>query len=130
MAILNFDEKIHKLGIEEIDSVHLEFVDLLNRCSEKDGEEFKQSFLLLKEHTKRHFRNEEELMEQYGVASKKEHKDEHDKVLAEMDYFNNKVQEGKYFFGKSYIKERLPFWFTQHAQTMDSDLANTIKVPT
>ena len=79
-------------------------------------------------HTKRHFLEEEKLMDKYNYPRSAEHKNEHNKVLAELKFFIDKSYS---LFGinilKSYYLEKLPYWFDYHLASMDSDLAAYLK---
>lgn len=106
-----------------LDDNHSSFIDLYNRLKVASKEEFPPLFEQLLNETREHFKEEESLMEQYNLSSKREHKDEHDRTLAELEHFNTRVQKGLVFFGVSYVNEKLLDWFETHLQTMDNDLA-------
>jgi hemerythrin-like metal-binding protein len=82
----------------------------------------------LLEHSKRHFKEEETLMQLYGYPTIREHTDEHTKVLAELEYF---IRNSHSMFGKKMLKayyiEKLPEWFDLHLISMDSDLSSFLK---
>lgn len=125
---MEFENKKHLLNYEKMDTLHKEFVDIYNSIEEGSIESYKNVMFKLIEQTKRHFCEEESLMLESEYPRKKEHMDEHNKVLAEMEYFL-KVSHSK--FGqsmlKSYVKNKLPYWFEYHVISMDSDLSSFLK---
>lgn len=125
---MEFENSKHLLNYDGIDKYHLEFVDIYNSVDKTSNESYINVMKKLFEQTKVHFRNEEELMLQYNYLRKKEHIDEHNKVLAEMEYFINKANTKMgIMMLKSYFNEKLPSWFDLHLISMDSDLAHHIK---
>jgi hemerythrin-like metal-binding protein len=123
-----FDEKKHLLNYEEIDDLHSEFLEIYNSVDLLDINSYIQKLISLLEHSKVHFKIEEDLMDKYNYPAKREHKDEHQKVLAEMEYF---IKSSNSLFGKkmlkAYFKEKLGDWFDLHLISMDSDLTAYLK---
>jgi len=123
-----FEEDKHRLGFDSMDTLHEEFLDIYNSVDLNSIENIKHVLTKLYHHTQNHFRIEEELMDKIHYPRTKEHKDEHSKVLAEMDYFLNLKST---IFGqnmiKAYYKEQLTHWFDLHLISMDSDLASCAK---
>ena len=126
--LLQFNTKEHRLGYDAMDDIHQEFVDLYNSVDIKNNNSFKDAIIKLIHHTKHHFDEEERLMDLYQYPRQKEHKEEHQKVLNEMDYF---LEISRSLFGlrmlKSYYLQKLPDWFHVHLISMDSDLAAFLK---
>lgn len=118
-------EKTHTITIShpDIDHDHDEFIALVNQLETVADPDFAALFDQLIVHTKRHFDRENAFMEQYGFPALAEHKGEHHRVLGELNQFKKRVDKGMIGFGRSYIKDRLPQWFTLHVTTMDSALA-------
>ncbi len=125
---MQFDQNTHSLDFLEMDNTHKEFVDIYNSLEDTSPASYKNVMVKLFVHTKVHFRIEEENMLEHNYPRKKEHMDEHKKVLAEMEYFIQKADTkmGAMFL-KSYYKEKLPDWFNLHLVSMDSDLASYLK---
>lgn len=123
-----FDDTKHLLKYDEIDDLHREFLDIYNSVDTSSKESFKLKLLELYQHSKRHFAFEEQLMDTTSYKGSKEHKDEHKKVLYEMEYF---IKSSSSKMGlnmlKSYYKEKLPYWFDLHLISMDSDLTYHLK---
>lgn len=108
-----------ELGFAPMDATHREFVDLLNRADTVQAESFVGYFDTLVEHTKAHFEAEKKLMEESKFLSMREHVDDHDRILAEMMQMQRFAARGMTKIVRSYIKEKLPDWFTVHAASMD-----------
>ena len=126
--IKEFDKKKHPLNYEKMDTLHLEFLDIYNSVNINSNESIKLKSTELFIHTKRHFLEEEKLMDRYNYPRSMEHKNEHNKVLAELQFFIDKSHS---LFGmnilKSYYLEKLPYWFDYHLLSMDSDLSAYLK---
>lgn len=123
-----FDKEKYLLNYEEIDNLHMEFLEIYNSVDSSNIDSYIQKLISLLEHSKIHFKTEEDLMDKYNYSRKREHKDEHQKVLAEMEYF---IKNSNSLFGKkmlkAYFKEKLGDWFDLHLISMDSDLTAYIK---
>ena len=126
--IKEFEDEKHLLKNKLMDTLHQEFLDIFNSVDLDSSEDIKAKLTLLYHHTEKHFKLEEELMDSIAYPTKKEHKDEHNKVLSEMHYFMNMKPT---LFGhnmmKAYYIEKLPYWFDFHLLSMDSDLASYAK---
>ena len=125
---MKFDEKQYLLSYDSIDKFHMEFVDIYNSLKDTSNQSYINIMLEILEQTKRHFSHEEELMDKYNYPRSTEHKNEHKKVLAEIDFFIKKSASniGQQLL-KSYYNEKLPYSFNLHIISMDSDLAGFIK---
>lgn len=123
--IKQFDNTKHLLKHDDIDRLHTEFLEIYNSADVNSIESLKSCLIRLLEHTKKHFEYEEIQMDEYGYPTKREHKDEHEKVLAEMQYFINlsKSKFGQKML-KAYYIEKIPSWFDLHLISMDSDLTH------
>ncbi|RXJ80854.1 bacteriohemerythrin [Arcobacter sp. F2176] len=122
-TIKEFNQSIHMLNHKKIDTLHKEFLDIYASADINSLESIIQISKELLVHSENHFHEEEVLMEKYNYPTIKEHKDEHYKALAEMEYF---IKNSHSIFGKkmlkSYFIEKLPQWFDLHLANMDSDL--------
>jgi len=123
MALIDFDSEKHRLGMDEMDGTHLDFIKQVNALDHMSGEELQAGFINLLQHTVRHFERVDELMQSCDFPQIVEHQQEHRKVLSEMTRFAAQVKAGKTIFARAYIRERLPDWFSLHLATMDSALA-------
>jgi hemerythrin len=109
--------------LNEMDTTHDEFIQIINRLSAASNTEFRALFTQLFQHTQRHFNREQELMEHTGFPAIAEHIAEHQRVLGELDRFATKVNNGIFMFARAYVREQLPGWFNLHLATMDGTLA-------
>ena len=123
-----FEEDKHSLNYEKMDFLHKEFLDIYNSVNLMSKDSINQKATELLEHSKKHFAEEEKLMDRYDYPRSKEHKEEHNKVLSELRFF---IDKSHTIFGmsilKSYYVEKLPYWFDYHLLSMDSDLAAYLK---
>jgi len=116
-----------KLNIEPMDTIHNEFEIILQEMKNtRNTTRFMELFVQMIEHTKHHFKTEEDIMNAYNFYDKKEHFDEHDNLLSEMQYFYEKAQRLP-MFGKSYINEYAYDKFKRHIINIDSQLAMFLK---
>lgn len=116
-----------KLNIKAMDTIHDEFENILQELKEtQDNAKFMQLFKQMIEHTKMHFKFEEEIMEEHNFYDKKEHFDEHENLLAEMQFFYDKSKK-IHPFGRSYINEYAYEKFKRHILNIDSQLAMFLK---
>ncbi len=120
-------EQRYLLGMEEMDENHRTFTMLVNRLGRAGKEEFMALFSELLIHTKEHFSQEDQWMEASGFPAIREHRDEHLRILGELDRFAQRVATGSVFMGRSYVTQQLPQWFDLHFRTMDSALAFHLK---
>ena len=119
-----------RLNIEPMDTIHDEFESILEEMkSTKDNARFMELFTQMIEHTKTHFKTEEDIMNEFDFYDKKEHFDEHANLLSEMIYFYEKAQKMP-MFGKSYINEYAYDKFKRHIINIDSQLAMFLKTQT
>ncbi|OQW71860.1 MAG: hemerythrin [Proteobacteria bacterium ST_bin11] len=115
------------VGHDLIDTDHSVFIALLNQMDKTNITDFPGLFLQLYEHTAEHFEREHSLMAEFNFPAETEHNGEHQRLLGEFKQFKTRVDKGLIAFGRAFIKERLPQWFTLHISTMDSALAAHIK---
>jgi hemerythrin len=115
-------DKPLKLGNEAMDSMHEEFVQLLDQILLTDKAGFASLFTQLMDHVEQHFEQEKELMEACRFSAKQEHVGEHQRILGELKQMAKRVMRGKHSMARAYVAETLPGWFTLHTSTMDSAL--------
>jgi hemerythrin-like metal-binding protein len=127
-SIIDADNPSYRLGVSTMDQTHLEFIALVNQLAVAARDDFVTLFAQLVQHTHAHFNSEAALMEQYRFPAIREHTDEHQRVLGELDRFGEKVARGSIAMGRDYVQNHLPGWFDLHARTMDSALAAHIKL--
>ena len=111
------------VGIEEIDAQHKVLVDLLNRIHEaiqqRHGTEVTRQIVdQLGEYTRIHFAVEESLMRILHYSEYEQHKDEHDKLIEQLNALQKKLVEGK--ASVSYeLAHFLKVWLTKHIMEAD-----------
>jgi len=125
---MKYEDEKHLLNYDTMDTLHKEFVDIYNSLVDETAQSYKNVMMKMLEQSKKHFCEEETLMDTYKYPRAREHKDEHNKVLAEMEYFMSKsnTKMGQMLI-KSYYREKLPSWFDLHLISMDSDLSSFLK---
>ncbi|WP_421717045.1 bacteriohemerythrin [Arcobacter arenosus] len=125
---MEFQDNKHLLKHNEMDEIHKEFIQIYNGADYNSIGSIINKTKELFEHTKRHFSYEESQMDQFNYPTSREHKEEHQKVLHEMQFFLEKSNTsiGKQLL-KAYYKQKLPDWFDLHLISMDSDLAGFLK---
>jgi hemerythrin-like metal-binding protein len=127
MPLITDFEARFLLGVPAMDRSHREFVDLVNRMAESGAAAFAYLYPELVSHTRAHFANEEVLMRDTDFPATREHRDEHARVLGEMESFGQRLGGGRIALAQAYVTEQLPAWFAVHAVTMDSALAAHVK---
>lgn len=127
MSIIDWRDDRFELGVDVMDDTHREFVEQVNQLQQASDADFPALFDRFIEHTRAHFEMEEKLMRDTRFPSYAEHKEDHLRVLGELNQFRKRVHKGLLVFGRNYIRERMPSWFPLHAATMDSALAMHLK---
>lgn len=108
--------------MEEIDTLHGEFVDLVNALAASTDDTFPSIFQQMLTHTEGHFEFENVQMKRKRYPSASTHLAEHDRVLSEMRQINEGVKLGQIEGARSYLSE-LPAWFRLHVLSMDCALS-------
>jgi len=134
MALVDLD-RIPQVALPFINQDHRVEGDLLNRLHEAlvahraggPAAPVLQAFEMLLAHTREHFGREEEAMRRAAFPPYPVHKEEHDRVLEEME------EEGRAFGEKGdaarlgrYVAEAVPAWFVAHIQSMDAVTAQFV----
>ena len=125
--MLSWDERLHALGMPQMDATHREFVALAAELALAGAEDFPILFASLAAHTRRHFDGEGELMRACGFPAIAEHEGEHRRVLGELAHMQRGIDEGRQALARAYVKQYLPDWFANHLATMDAALAAGLK---
>ena len=107
-----------------MDVYHEEFEALLVAFDRSD---FVGSFEKLVAHTVMHFAHEETLMKEHHFQGYSEHKEEHQKILNELNYFYEMAKNGRTVFAKNYIDNGIEERFDLHVRNIDSQLAMFLK---
>jgi len=67
-------------------------------------------------------------MKETGFPAKREHIEEHRRVLADLEAMLERAEHGRMRLPREFIKNHMPEWFQLHLVTMDSALAQHLKV--
>ncbi|MCW8915972.1 MAG: hemerythrin domain-containing protein [Magnetovibrio sp.] len=122
MTLITWSDEL-KRGIGFQDDDHEEAVKVMNALQTCTDEELPALFDQLHSHTKEHLDRENELMVRIRFFAIEVHKGEHDRVLAEMQSFKEKLDAGEIAEVRKYVEETVPEWFINHLNTMDTATA-------
>lgn len=119
--------KTHLLGVTEIDLEHLELATILNKLNAAviNGDSSEITVQLLNQlaaQIRSHFQNEEHLMNQYGYIDNDVHKNEHQRLINELDYLKDKFNHGGEMVALHVLKE----WLLGHILHSDKQLNDFI----
>lgn len=126
MALINWSDAQFSSNIPEIDQQRRRFVDLINHMEQADDEQLPGFFQRLEQLVERIFETEDQLMQQVAYPEREAHVSEHQALMSEVRYLKERVENGLITLGRTYIKARLPGWFRDHSQSMDSELAGLV----
>lgn len=121
-------DKTLSVDVPEIDEDHRRLVDLFNILNHSvvdgDAKEYVEAVIEeLISCTVWHFRHEERLMLKYGYDGLREHKQEHEELIASAKALQQKFLEE----GKPVLSEDIQFlehWLTGHILGTDKDLGS------
>lgn len=122
MTVITWSDEL-KRGIAFQDDDHEEAVAVMNALQTCTDEELPGLYKKLFDHTREHLERENELMERIGFFAYDMHKGEHDRVLAEMQDFQDKLDAGDLAAVRTYVQETVPDWFINHLESMDTATA-------
>lgn len=106
-----------------MDETHQEFVALCAALSLSDEHSsYLERLDALIEHSKSHFEQENQWMQDFAFPPAACHQGEHDAVLQVMQEVRRRYAGGEHDLGQS-LAEELPLWFEHHVDTMDNMLA-------
>jgi len=122
MTIITWSDDL-KRGLAFQDDDHQEAVTLMNALQACPEQDLAPLYKKLHDHTKEHLARENELMARIGFFAIGVHKGEHDRVLAEMQSYQDKLDAGDIAAVRKYVEEALPDWFLNHLDSMDTATA-------
>lgn len=125
--MLAWDDKLHALGVDEMDATHREFTALVNLLAECDDQDFAALFGKLLEHCRLHFTNEGRLMRISRFPALNEHEGEHHRIYGDLVQMQRAVQRGRLMLPRAFVKQGLETWFSLHLASMDAALAAHLK---
>lgn len=112
-------------GVDVMDHDHQISVQQLHALNrEEDKTEFTRQFVAFADHLRTHFVREEELMDKFGFFATDIHKEEHQRVLKELDLIIKLAEAGDLSAAKRYVELEFTEWFVIHHETMDSVTAS------
>ena len=109
-----------KRGLGFQDADHEESITLMNAMQTCSDDELPALFAKHVEHLREHLGREDELMERTGFFAKDMHMGEHQRVLAEQDAIQAKLDVGDIAAVRAYVQDDLPNWFLNHLESMDT----------
>jgi hemerythrin-like metal-binding protein len=127
MSDITWIDEEFKLGVQDIDSQHQEFVELLTKISTADDEALPDLFDALLNKTEKHFSTENHLMLTVNFFATAIHQAEHAHVIKMMRQVSKKIRNGNTELGREYARDYLYDWFNTHVTTMDKALATTLQ---
>jgi hemerythrin len=110
------------LGYAPMDDVHREFVELVDRLLRSADADLYERLEAFERHAERHFAEERQLMQSTQYPGGECHIDEHNAVLASVRQVLPLLKAGRVDVARS-LSAELVRWFPQHAQYMDSSVA-------
>lgn len=126
--LLKWSDERLGLGVPVMDGYHQEFLSILTALTTMPDGVFVALLKELVRHTHEHFSQEEKLMRETGYAALQEHLDEHRRVLGELEAMLARAERGRMRMPREFIKNHMPEWFQLHLVTMDSSLAQHLKI--
>lgn len=116
-----------QLGDPEVDTIHAEFVQLLDLIDGATDEAFVAAMDTWIAHTEQHFAQEESWMEATDFGPRHCHTGHHRHVLEVAGLVRAKVaDEGRFDLGRRLLGE-VRDWFAHHVATMDSMMVNHLR---
>jgi hemerythrin len=120
LVALDFMNQDHEYAVGLVNDIEKE-----NRLG--NIREVERNLKLLHEHCVEHFSREEKEMREYSFPPYQVHKQEHDRVLMELDMVTKQLRSHRDLSKISgYLKNEFPTWFAQHLATMDRMTADFI----
>jgi hemerythrin len=121
----------YSVNIKTIDNQHQELVNILNRLfvavSMREGNKIVGGILeALKSYTKTHFALEERLMQQANYADLEAHKEEHKKLIEQLDQLCKKhlLEEKQIYFE---MLRFLKTWLKEHIKGVDTKYSEALQ---
>lgn len=112
-----------KLGFAPMDSIHEEFVQLVDTLLGAADEDMLHALRAVDAHSREHFGAEETWMTETDYPAAGCHRDEHAAVLASIAGVTRRVEAGDFEAGRR-LARALAEWFPGHADYLDSALAH------
>jgi hemerythrin len=130
-------DQIPQVALESMNQSHREEVELVNRFAAlvSAGIEGNVDVVAISQqldgwidHTRHHFSHENELMAQYAFPAYPVHRDEHQRILDQLEDLRQTWRESKALRPLAmFLFEEWPAWFDNHVNTMDNVTASFIR---
>jgi hemerythrin len=111
------------LGHPEIDAMHHEFTEVLDRLLRSTDQDLAESLEAFLDHARRHFDEEARQMRDTRYSGASCHLDEHAAVLASGDDVRALLAAGRHDVARRFAVE-LARWFPKHSDEMDRSLSH------
>ena len=111
------------LGHPDIDAMHHEFTEVLNRLLQSSDQELAQTLDAFLDHARRHFDQEARQMRDTRYSGASCHLEEHEAVLASGEQVRALLAAGNPSEARRYAAE-LARWFPKHSDEMDRSLSH------
>lgn len=116
-AVIRWGEPL-LLGVGFVDHDHCEAVEMINRLAATAAPAERLGLArAFSHHCIEHFAREEEMMVKTGFFALEPHREEHRRVVAELDEVIRALEAGEPC--EDYFTVELPQWFLEHRATMD-----------
>ena len=122
---LSFDQ--YALGVDTMDDMHHEYLMLFESLISSDDRDFIHIFDIYLDHVRRHFTNENILMEKSGFPATDIHQGEHSNVLERLEELYAMANNNQIIMVRTWMERNMPVWFISHLRSMDNALANHLK---
>ena len=114
----------YSVGIEVIDNDHRKLLNLINQFQTavfyRTGRDFEeQAFNELVDYTRTHFKREEDLMEKHGYPDFEAHREEHRKMIAQVELWLEKYQSSDREMSLKEAVVHLRDWLINHINGTD-----------
>jgi hemerythrin-like metal-binding protein len=131
VSIFVWSKSLYGIGDEEIDAQHERLFKLGNELYDaykqlKSREILARMFVQLLLYTQEHFKAEEALMERSGYPGLAEHREEHEKLVAELMQFIERYQTGKQDLSNE-VMQFVKDWLLDHITERDRKIGDHLR---
>jgi hemerythrin len=127
MPLIEWTAKL-SVGIDSIDEQHKKLVNMINALNDamltnSSNELLGKIFTGLAAYTQKHFTHEENMFAEYGYTDSKEHKRQHNELIAQVVELKQKFIENPQGTMSADLMLFLKRWITNHIMRTDKDYA-------
>jgi hemerythrin len=127
MPLIEWTAKL-SVGIDSIDEQHKKLVNMINALNDamltnSSNELLGKIFTGLAAYTQKHFTYEENMFAEYGYTDSKEHKRQHNELIAQVVELKQKFIENPQGTMSADLMLFLKRWITNHIMRTDKDYA-------